>query len=383
MTGRRSGVVSTFLMAAAGWASVSPAAGQTAHWTLDSTPDYVLGASPVDINDQFGRILSVAVAADGGLVVLDANPLRLRSYRPDGSFRSDFSGEGDGPDEMRGPLQLAVVDDLAVVVDEQGKRLRFDLDGKLEGTERFEIARACDERSNVRVAGLLADGAVLVRCEERLFGRVRGEYRQDVGLVRLASPGAPPESIGWFPADSGRTDDGAVAVPRPYAPRIRLLHVSDGDRLFVASSDRPRVDAIGFDGRVLGSVDLPLLPRPTTDRDHAEHLEESTRVGGSENDQRVVREWAGEMPRASETPVIRRLVAGGRDEVWVQGWADSGMWMVIDVSAGEVRARMNIPSGHEVVAAVGDRVVLLARDRFGVETLRVHRFRRGLPTPGG
>ena len=382
MRDRRGGAGATLLKVVAGWmVASSPAAGQPALWTLDP-PDYVLGASLNDPNDQFGRLLSVALMADGGLVVLDANPISLRTYRPDGYPRADFGGEGDGPDEMRSPVQVAVVDHMVVAVDERGTRLRFDLDGRLEETARFEIADSCDERSNGRVAGLLADGAVLVRCEERLFGRVRGEYRQEVGLVRLPAPTAAPETIGWFPADSGRTDDGAVAIPRPYAPRIRLLHVSASNRLYVASTDRPRVDAFGFDGRSLGSLELPLLPRRTRQRDYAEHIEESTRVGGSDNDQRVVREWAEEMPRASETPVIRRLVAGDGDEVWIQGWMDSGVWIILDAPSGRVRARVNIASGIEVVAVTGDRVALLSRDLFGVETLSVHRYRRGPSGPG-
>jgi hypothetical protein len=108
----------------------------------------------------------------------------------------------------------------------------------------------------------------------------------------------------------------------------------------------------------------------------AEHVETSTRVGGSDNDQRVVREWAEEMPRASLTPVIRRLVVGDSGELWVQGWADASLWLVVDVEAAVIRARVRLPRDREIVAASGDRVVVLSRDDFGVEMLSIYRLRR-------
>lgn len=362
-------------------AVAAPVVAQPAVWTIDPEPRLELGASPDDPRDQFGRVVDVAFGADGGLFILDGTPPAVRRFDSAGAPRPDLGGEGDGPGELRSPVAMVVRGDTVVVVGGDGRRAVFGPDGSIVGDDRMEMPRVCGPGWNPAMGGLLADGSAVVRCRERLFGRVRGEYRQTVGLVRVPPGAAAPDTLGWFPADTGRTDDGDPPIPRPYAPSAELLVDGAGGRVFVATSDRVRIEVLEVGGPARTAFDVPAAPRPTTPDDLTRHVESMLRVGGTANDQRVIREWAEGMPPAERTPVMRSLVAAGPDEMWVETWDDDGAgarWLVFD-GRGALRAEVRAPPGAEIRAVGPDAVLAVWRDAFGVERIRVHGLERRRP----
>lgn len=353
---------------------------QPPSWVVEPTPRVELGASPDDPRDQFGRVVDLAFGPGGTVIVLDGTPAAVRRFAADGSPLPDLGRAGDGPGEFRAPAAVVAVGDSIVVLDGDGRRTVFGPGGTLARDERIALAAVCGSQWNPGVGGLLADGSAVVRCQERLFGRVRGEYRQTVGLIRVPPGAAGVDTLGWFPADSGRAE-GDPALPRPYAPRIELLFDDAGGRVFVAPSDRPRLDRLRIDGGPDGAVVVPLRPRGVTPRDLARHREAMLRVGGSANDQRVIREWAEGMPAAERTPVIRSLIAAGPEELWVEAWDrgdDRARWLVLD-GTGAVMAEVRPPAGAQIRDVAHDAVLVLWRDAFGVERVRVHGLRRQGP----
>ncbi|NNK62052.1 MAG: hypothetical protein HKO98_02505 [Gemmatimonadetes bacterium] len=364
--------------------SASVVFGQQPNWTIDPTPRVELGTSIDDPRDQFGRIVDVAFGPRGEIVVLDGTPPAVRRFAADGSPLRDFGRAGDGPGEFRAPVALAVVGDTIVVLGGDGRRGVFGPGGAVARDERLEMASVCGAAWNPRAGGLLTDGSVVVRCLERLFGRVRGEYRQTVGLLRVAPGLARVDTLGWFPADTGRTDDGDPPIPRPYAPRAELLAVDGDGRVFVATSDRPTVRAVRFDGSAIEPFELPVDSRPVTEADLARHVESMLRVGGSANDQRVIREWAEEMPSAERTPVIRSLVAAASGELWVETWDDDAegvRWLVVG-GDGTLLSEVRAPPGADIRAVSDDAVLAVWRDAFGVERVRLYPLLRSRRSGG-
>jgi len=203
---------------------LSPAfgVGQVAEWRFDPNPVVEIGGSFGDPNDQLGSVRDVARFETGEIVVLDALGPAIRVYRGDGLFLRTIGRPGDGPGEFRQPTHIVIRADTIVVLDQAGRRTWMSKDGELLRTEPADLGGLCTQEYNLAYGGLLSDGSLLIRCEERIFGQADGEYRQEVGLLIAGFPEAV-DTLGWFPADTGRTDARGVPVPRPYSPQGQLL----------------------------------------------------------------------------------------------------------------------------------------------------------------
>jgi hypothetical protein len=353
------------------------APGQSSSLRIDSRPKVVIGASADDPNDQLGRVVEADRMGDGTIVILDALFKTVRLYSAAGRHVIDIGREGDGPGEFADPISLELLGDTIVVIDASGRRSWFGRDGTVLRADRVVAEPVCDERYNARPGGLLPDGRLLVRCEERLFGRVTGEYRATVGLSREQADGSFV-SLGVFPADTGRTDPKGVAVPRPYLPRTELLWAAAGERVFVASADRPEVRVLAPGSPPRQPVMLAASRRSVTKEDIEREVAAMLQYVVKGNDRRVVEEWARGMPPAARTPAIRRLVAESPDEFWAETWdaADDGSWwLVVDLGDGQP-TRVRTPPGISLLAVGDDWILGLRRDEYGAEHVQLHALKR-------
>lgn len=350
---------------------------QTGDWIVDPKPTVEIGASPEDPRDQLGLVGAVGRLSSGRIVILDGLMPGVRLYGEDGGHMRDIGASGDGPGEFREPIALTVVRDTVFVLDRVGRLTLLDSGGDVIRVNRLSIEERCDDGYNARFGGLVSDGSLLVRCEERLFGRVRGEYRRTVGLLRVRVAGEV-DTLGWFPADTGRTDRSGVPVPRPYVPASSLLWAASDRYLFIAVADVPRVRVFSLEGDSVGSFDVPASRRAVTTEDVQDVTSNMLRIGGSENDRRVVGEWVSGMPRASRTPALRTLRAS-RDELWVETWDQSngGSWWLVLGDDGRLKQRILAPPDTGLLAVGTDWILGLWRDAYGVERVRLHAVRRG------
>ncbi|MFO8233299.1 MAG: hypothetical protein R6U20_11600 [Longimonas sp.] len=79
-----------------------------------------------------GNISSVAVAEDGDLFVRDGTT--IHAFRPDGTHRTSFGREGEGPGEMQFPVAMNVRNDSVFVVDlAKQQQVAFTTDGAYAG----------------------------------------------------------------------------------------------------------------------------------------------------------------------------------------------------------------------------------------------------------
>lgn len=349
---------------------------QSAVWSIDSAAVFEIGAAARDEADQLGRVMTARRLSDGSIAILDAMQPAVRIYDARGRHVRDVGRSGDGPGEFRVPLALEIVADTIVVLDEGGRIIRFSASGDELRTDRMSLEGLFDPRFNGVYGGLLSDGSVLVLGKERLFGRVTGEYRQRVGMIRMRNTGAP-DTIGWFAADSIRTDRAGVPVPRPYTPASGLLWSAAGDRIFVVTADRPILYSFARDGSAAGRARVPLRGRPVTDADVAEFAADVLRRASTANDRRVIAEWVEGLPRSRRTPLVRSIVAVNDNEVWLESWnhADGRSDWLIMSNTG-VRARATAPARCRLLSVGDDWVLCLWRDLYDVERVRLHRLRR-------
>ena len=139
---------------------------------------------------MFGRVHSVAVAADGMIYVADSRPIVVRAYSEDGTFRGRIGREGQGPGEYAAAPRLQVLPDGTLVMwDLRGRRISL-LSTEGEYLRSFSVA-AGTGRLFTDVSGDYYLRASSVR-DEREFELVRySADGEELGRVTL-----PPEGDG-------------------------------------------------------------------------------------------------------------------------------------------------------------------------------------------
>ncbi len=69
-------------------------------WTLSRAPMIELGRAE-DVGPLFHRVESVALSADGSMLVADAGDARIHRFTPDGTHLGSYGRMGFGPGEFR------------------------------------------------------------------------------------------------------------------------------------------------------------------------------------------------------------------------------------------------------------------------------------------
>jgi hypothetical protein len=112
--------------------------------------ELVLGLED-DSAQGFSRVIDAAFSRDGQhLIVLNRHAPFVRVFRRDGSLRSMFLTEGDGPGESRFPYAVAPGEDDQILIMDHGLKL-LTLDGALVAERRYlpvqpvEVLHGCDK----------------------------------------------------------------------------------------------------------------------------------------------------------------------------------------------------------------------------------------------
>lgn len=110
------------IIAAAGLAAAGciddPGAGDSeGGWgTAIVVEELAIGVESGPAEYMFGRVQSIAVAADGTIYVSDAQPTVVRMFDTDGNFVRNVGRQGEGPGEYAGAAGLAVTSDGRLVM---------------------------------------------------------------------------------------------------------------------------------------------------------------------------------------------------------------------------------------------------------------------------
>jgi hypothetical protein len=322
-------------------------------------------------------VFGTARFANGNIAILDVSIPAVRVYTSAGKHVRDLGRRGSGPGEFREPIGIATVGDTAVVLELDGEVEWIAESGRPLRSVRVPLSGFLDVRFNARPSGVLPDGSIMLRAEERLFGRVTGEYRQTVGLLRVVG-NAVRDTLGWFRADTGRTAPRGVPIPQPYIPETGLLWAAAENRVFVATADVPRVRAVSLGSAHAVEFQVESRRSAVTDADVREIVDAWIDRGVSENDRRVIREFVESRPRLRSAPALRSLVAFSADEVWIEMWARSGAkseWLVYSAT-GFLRTRVLLPASFRLRAVGADWLLGTFQDDTGVPRVQLLRLYR-------
>lgn len=336
-----------------------------------------IGGSMRDPGDQLFAVFTARFLSDGRIIVAETHDARVRLYDARGRHVADIGGRGPGPGELTGSLQALTVGDgdTLLMLDESGARLRFLASGHLVDDTPLRLADDPDARFNVVPWGVLRDGRVLLKGNERLLGANDGRHVQNFQVLVYASGGAGIDTAGTFAAQEVVVERG---IPWPTAPVTPLLWApAIDDDVWLASPSTGVVRLISAEGREKLAVESRHRRVAVSDTDIHEMVSEVVLRGATANDRRVIREWATALPRADRAPAFRGLFTDSSGRLWIERWVRSAdgapQWDVHDASGRRILT-VTGPPNLRITDAREELVIGVIRDSDDRELVRVHRL---------
>lgn len=344
---------------------------------LDPLPELRLGSPMGGDEEQFGEIHDVVQLADGGLAVLDGQAAEVRLFDAMGRYRTTLGGEGDGPGELRSPLDLAVVsgDTIAVYDRGPGRVTRFDPDTGAHRVTTLERGEA-----QVADARLLDDGRLVGQShwlETDVGALPDGEptlVRNTVVLTLFDAMGQIVDTIDIVPSAeeivSIRMSSGRVSVlkrPAAFARDNLFAPVSGG----TWSSENDRFELRLREtstGRLLRVVRIPSLAVPVTERLAQEIHDRVMEEAESPQQRSLLETWFSLSPRPEVQPAFDAFASDINGRLWVREWSpfqEATRWWVFE-SDGALLGSLETPSGMTITSATCESVIGVERDELGV-----------------
>ena len=132
-TGTAIGAVPIVLLAAAGCQPAPHAPSEGAWGNATVVEELSIGVEYGADEYMFGRVQSVAVAADDTIYVSEGQVPIVRIYEGDGTFVGNIGGRGEGPGEYVSAPGLAVLPDGRLVTRDSSRVSVFSRDGEYLG----------------------------------------------------------------------------------------------------------------------------------------------------------------------------------------------------------------------------------------------------------
>lgn len=346
---------------------------------LSPEPRLDIGTADGRVEFEFHRVTDVTRLPDGRIAVLDGGSLEVRLFGEDGRFSRSFGGEGRGPGELLGPLSLWVRGDSVVIHDAQLHRLSW---FTADGTYARQVSIR-PPAPGINRAFLLRDGRI-VTMEVEFQPPRTGFGPQLLRLVLRAADGETVDTAAeyvWRRMGSVGPEGGGSIVAGPVFG-ARTYVSATGRRLYVGRGVEPEIEVLAPDGTTERIVRWGPPARRVADEDLALFRRGLLEGAESRNDSAVVRERLDDRPVAEQFPAHDRITVGRDGNLWVQryrrpDWPEWQRWLVFG-ETGELRCRLRVPGGFELMDAGDDFVLGTWRDELDVVHVRLY----GLEGPG-
>lgn len=339
-------------------------------------PALVIGAEDGPPEAQFGRVVGALRLSTGEIAVADAMADEIRLFGADGVHRRTFGGRGSGPGESRDLARLfRTQGDTLVAVDRMGLKVSV-------FTHHGQAVRTVPLRPNGEfqipdVLGVFPDGSLLVTELSTVFAQSETPTRTTKPLVRYDANGEMREQIAQVPGEETVTlvteAAGGMAqrLPVPYGANTHV--VVHGDSVYVADSERYRVDRLRGTGRPETSVRRVAAAMPVTEGDmeafrswRADALPPHLRA--------AAQAMVAKVPRRPGRSAHAGIAVASTGDVWVaRAWEyeGQGIWDVFDAN-GRFQGSVQAPVALQITD-VGETYLLgTVRDSQGVQSVHLY-----------
>jgi hypothetical protein len=360
---------------------------QVADWTVSQPPSISVG----DGQGKGQNLLFVQDALllpDGRLAVLSAGTHDLRIYSPTGAFLRAVGREGEGPGEFKVPRGFSLLPSGHVLVYDPGnlRVTEFDGDFAVAGTRRVAYSLSAMS-SALSPSRPMRNGWVPVATYDtpmmEAWRRKEGVYNEDL-VIRLFAGSAVEATIRRprGPVYDAKSAHQGLTLPIPMGDFA--IYGWGPEHVVVGSSLSTRFDLYDTSGKLVRSVVAEGTPRPATSADMAafdrktrkEHSG-SIALGGTKTPSRstLVERYLKHAPRGDHVPMFDKLEVSSTGRVWVREYAlegDTATWQVLDPDEGGTVARVTVPSSWQILRVSPTHLVVLQRDAYDVEMVRVY-----------
>lgn len=344
--------------------------------TFEGTVDLEIGEVEGDDAYLFSRIAAVAADPVGRILVVDRGASDVRVFDSEGAFLFRFGGEGDGPNEFRGPCCLGFSREGELWVRQAARYTAFEL-GETGATYLRVQQRVFGGQGGAGPVTFDAEGRLIdigsLRDPGDRFVRARVHVNADgsTDTVVVREPEAAAAGHRAVPVEFNGFA-GELHVYQPYGPLWQHAH-GPGGAWANASSSVYEVELHGADGSVMRITGPPTVGPPLSpeERESArDRLERDMERGNLD-------EPAFEIPETKGPLADLFFDQAGR--LWVEKSAPGGAEMVeADVYEGATLvARYRWPSRVSLRAvpwATETALYGTTTDELGVERAARVRF---------
>ena len=349
-------------------------------WGHGLDPVLHIGALEGGSPDVFGRISSLRITPEGGVVVGDALAGEVRSFSPSGEFLGSLGGFGEGPGEFSNSLALLRVSGDSVwiwdqrlqrisVFAEGGFATSWSTPGELVLSRAVLVGGSVFGQTNMRFVGLPETGMSRPSVLYATLG-------QDGSYSTLFELPGHERYLDIQQADGQITAVNVFQHPFARGPFLGVLTSDTEIRVVGGPNDRMVLREWRDTGELRAIHRYPGLDRPLTDA-----LVERAR-------QRIMDRFDGPDPRmrlelaALEAevpeflPAFDRVWGDDEDRLWLRRSAEDGVeeWLVLAVEDLRPMARIVLPTGFALLhvrdGLLGGRWL----DGMDVSHVRVYRL---------
>lgn len=316
---------------------------------------------------------------DGALAIANSGNREILVLDVDGTERSRFGRQGDGPGEFNAISWLeAGADGGVIAYDPRQARLTFlSAEGEVLDTRRLAPpSRVVD----LRPLALLEDGgAIAIYGEMRIFAPT-GERRDTTPLFRFDADLTMADTVAMLPAKEWAyipIPDGAARTEVGFGRDLATAGRSG--RSALGATDSLAITVFDATGEPVMRVSGGGSAVPVSSAD-LEAFRQQTRDRLAQADEARRRAFEDHSPARETYPGFEHLLIDDAGRLWIGAYARPGRtmrrWVVLD-SDGTVAGTLETPADATLLDAAGDRLAMLQRTDLDEEYIAVFRIEPG------
>jgi hypothetical protein len=348
---------------------------------IEETARLRVGVAAGDSFQELDRVVSPFLLPDGRLVVPSRGHNSIRVFSSTGEYVTTLGRQGEGPGEFTALLGAWARGDTIEALDLRLMRItRFLPNDSLE-----VVSLRSDRLREMSIGGPAPDGWFAGGIG--VSGYDRDDRRDEMIVHRFARSGTNQGRMSSAPG-MYRIETPVIGGPGPMSPKAAVEVV--GGRLFVAETLTPRIEV--FDGTGALATTVSWVPAPTMLPEEARAAVVDSLVARADPDQAaaVRQEWES-FPIPERLSVFWAFIVDDEGFIWVRpyeplkhasafvgflgGGGPGGSWTILSPEGTEL-GTVQVPEDLEPMRITTDEVVGIARDEYGVESVRVHALRR-------
>lgn len=363
-------------------------------WRVGIEPSVEIGSAEGAAGYTFGFVSGARRLGDGRIVVLDAMLGVLSEYSAEGAFLRQWARKGEGPGELRAPLDLLWLPGDTLMVADRPHTSLFGPDGRYARRVTLPLAEWAylgvgdglpAWPSMRQLLGRLPDGTYVGQLAGRV-ARTTGKTREEVALVRIAEDGAGDTIVVLPGTHHEVVIEGGAHRLRPDHFPSRLSATIQEASILASDGSTFGFDQYAPDGRLLQRARL-LEARTAVDV----HLKASWRKYRAQSwtqspepgvEAGRLRRLFEATPYPDSLPAVYEMRVDRGGSVWLEGYPE-GDWdqpsrthYVFD-EAGKFLGVVDLPPGLRVLDIGTDYILGVWRDGNDVDFVRLYELSRG------